>query len=61
MARTQGQIIAEILGEKDFRLADLQAKLEDMTEKATALQKALDDMPAKAESRPTRQLKEATG
>ncbi len=43
MARTHGQVIRDILGEKDFTIADLTAKLEDATEKAAALQSALDE------------------
>ncbi len=42
MARTTQQIIEDLLGKKDMQIAALTAALEDSTEKAEALQKALD-------------------
>ncbi len=50
MARTVQQIVEDLLGKKDMQIASLTAALEDATEKADALQKALDEMTAQSQS-----------
>ncbi len=59
MARNVQQIIEDLLGKKDMQIAALTAQLEDATEKADALQKALDAVPVTGPKSVPK--KEATG